>query len=776
MDRRLLTFAILTFTLELLLFLGDVGVLPVHWLSRSTVSHDRAAIGEVQIARQNVRRRGFDSNIWEDSATRDRLFENDSILTLSGSTAKLKLQGDVNIELHENTLVVLESLDEQIDKPFRLRFSRGDLRAQNPARGVQLKSGDWAITATPGADLSLRAVDSGRVEVEVNSGEVDVQHAVHGLKRKVTSEQRVMLYPEEASEVVTTSQDLKWQDGKEQKIYAHQFPIHAKFEWVGQADTLQVLSPTHGAKAWPVKSQQSSADLEFVPGSYHLTLAYKDKISKTLSIQVLKAPKIVHLTPLPRDRVKTDHPTLFGWLSEMQVGSYKLELARDANFNQVIQTQPSADPRVQMAINESGSLFWRVTAFDEENFLIPAAYSYPIFSEPDPLAPPKLRSPTAVEEDGASYHPPTSRRYAWDWLWSLFIPAAEGQSKSKTKTKKALPPVIFNWEALPGADHYVIEISSSPSFESPEIIAKTSTNFYAWTNFNKQVYYYRVAGGANSGRMGVFSLPEKVDLTIWPPPKSPKTQVAKNTARTKTSPAIELPAKVKPAKAPEPETPPPDLAVVVPPPMATTKPPPARPIRPVGVHRASAWWQGVYQSEHQEGQEQVTADLQGGSFAGLGFHLDMNLSQTQLLVVGDWQNITWKPKNKSTWPYQKDVSSTDWHLGLSLADEQSPWFYGGTLQQTTRLERVDLERLDGKAHFGFGPHFGWRQLEAADFKRQHSLHLVFADDFTQARSHNQWQYPLTSGFFVGGEFNLSFSFGDLKASSIQLGLQLGKNW
>src|SRR5262245_10421567 len=87
-------------------------------------------IGEVVTARQYVRRRAFDSNIWEDSGSSEPLYENDSILTLNGSSAKLRLHSDINLELHENTLVVLETVPTNPDQPFRLKFSRGDIRTQ----------------------------------------------------------------------------------------------------------------------------------------------------------------------------------------------------------------------------------------------------------------------------------------------------------------------------------------------------------------------------------------------------------------------------------------------------------------------------------------------------------------------------------------------------------------------------------------------------------------------------------------------------------------------
>lgn len=73
--------------------------------------------------------------------------------------------------------------------------------------------------------------------------------------------------------------------------------------------------------------------------------------------------------------------------------------------------------------------------------------------------------------------------------------------------------VVLKWKGIPGADFYRIEISSTMDFSDPDMVVQVRGLKYFWTGFkSNQIYYFRVAAGADDGVKGPFSPPRKVDL------------------------------------------------------------------------------------------------------------------------------------------------------------------------------------------------------------------------------------------------------------------------
>ncbi len=758
MERRLFLIASIAFVLELCLYLGDLGVIPIPFLSDSATTKQLPVIGEVEVARREVRRRSFESTIWEDSASNEVLFERDSLLTLAGSSAKLKLKGETHIELRENTLVVLEPLEGEDSAPFRLRFSRGDVRARTSLSGVIVQSGEWLLTAAQGTELNLRTIDSDRVEVDVSKGQVELMHKDQSSKITLEENQRLTLRPEEAGPVLSASPELRWVGDFSTRYYSHNFPLPISLSWDGEATLLEISSPGEGAKEIKLAGSQRRILVPLPFGSFSLTLKGPSGISKPMPIEVLPAPKFIYLTPLPRDRAKTGDEVVFTWLSESTLPKYRLEFSAQENFNTKIHVVDVPSTRAQTPLPGPGDLFWRVIGFDEDGFIIPANHSYPIYSLPDPLAPPRLRAPTSKEEDTEAKLGPQRRPTRW-WLELLdvLLPQAHGQAGAPG----ALPPVIFNWDSLPGADFYIIEISDEPSFRDPLIVAKTSTNYYAWSRFVKGIYYYRVAGGSSSGRKGAFSQPEKVDLTIWPLPKAKK--VAKDLAKAPTPPP--------PQPLPVPAIPSP------PPPAAQEKAPSVEfvgPIKP-SIAKARLWWRGLWQYLNLEGKDRTSASFSGFTHLSLGADWSGDLYQLPVVVRASFARTVWTPKLTSQLPFQADLNMDRLRMAAGWRDRTSPWQIGMSLGQAPLIERKTLESLKTTSQLTFGAWVAWEKSIENDLWLG-ELRTETASQLTEVTIHGQWARPWTADWFFGAEAELRASFGSNRGFMIQSGIHLGKSW
>jgi hypothetical protein len=750
-DRRLLTIATIAFLIELLLFLADIGELPISIFSSSEGGGQRTVIGQIETARQNVRRRGFDSSIWEDSEARDRLFEYDSVLTLSESAANLKLGGDIKIDLQENTLVVLEPIEDSDERSFRLRFTRGDLRSRSQNGQVQLVSGDWSITALSGSDMQLRSGENNAVEVNVKSGQVQVENAKLGAVQLITADQRLTLEEKKLGALLTASGDFSWSGRLEQKVYAHHFPVAVDLLWHGQPESLEIASGGI-KKTIELGHETPSLNVALKLGTHHLTLRQNDRISKSLMLEVIRAPKIIHLIPLPRDRVRQGDPVNFAWLAEGSIHHFQVELANDADFHEVLQAAPADTSRTTVNLSPSGMLFWRIIGFDKDNFMIPAGHSYMLISHPDPFAPPEIRAPSSQQPDESS----NSRQLPlWYRLINLILPQAHGET--------ALPPVILNWNSIQGADYYVIEISTTADFQNPEVIARSSTNSYAWTNFERRSYYYRVAAGSHSGRAGLFSTALKIDLTIWPPPSQKKKSLPK---------PPEVAPEIKPEILPPPKAP---TTIEVPTPSEPTEEVPVTdPVHPGGEF--SFYWRPLWQNITTQAPDKVRADFTGGTLAGVGVDFERERNGQWWRGHFELALIRWKAESATEWPFQKTLTAMPWSVSAFSGQERGGLAIGSHIGQSYSPKRKDFEQIEFAPVFYLGPIVEWTVINSKSLHR-HSLGAELSARELGVRSKNLWRRSWGEHGFYGGEFNLGLATGANRSrGQIEVGLQLGWLW
>lgn len=710
MDRKLIIIAILAFLIEATYLAFDLEWL--HWPSSRLASENRNEhpLGEIEYVHSDVRRRGFESAFWEDSSSRDHLFANDSILTLKGSAAQLKLAGDVHLNLHENTLIVIEPLSESEDQTFRLHFEKGDLRSHTANRNVALKSGEWVITAQSGSDISLRSVEGQNLELEVQSGSAQVFNRQSSAQKTVSRRERLTMSQNEIVDFAKLAADLVWTDPRPQRIYAHRFPAEIPLRWQGEATALSILRPTAGIENVPLASSTIEKSILLTQGTHQLTLRNGKKISSSLTVEVLKAPEIIHLLPLPRDRVRMNEDVLFAWMSEPGFSRFEVRISSDPQFHSIVQSEMAERAQIQFKLNQSGDFHWQVIGFDEANFLIPADYSYPLFVQPDPFAPPVIRTPSANPEDPNDESRNDCPLFpgflaavnCWKPWQSWILPVANAASREVKSAPN--PPVIFNWEPVNGADHYVIEISSQKDFRSPEVIAKSSRHFYAWQSYNKQIYYYRVAAGSSDGRLGYFSEPQPIDLSVWPPKGVKiglKDRPAPNPRPTEVPRQIEAPK--PPSELPRTT---PEIVSLTPAPAPTSNSSQEKisgsqiPDEPASASW-QIWWQPLYSVQSRSVHDGGRAQFRGFSLFSVGAALELKAPSTSPRIEFELQKLDWKPTPAESYPYQSTISEWPARLNADWSSTRLPrWRL--SLGQTYRLIREDFEAVSSQSRMWIG--------------------------------------------------------------------------
>lgn len=503
---------------EVLWLFADLQWIEISFLSKKTAVPQVKEAGYIISSQKDLKRRGANSLVWEETSPKDVLFYHDSILTLSQSSAKLYLKDQTDLELSENTLVTLEEPTDKTSSEIRLRFSKGDLRARNPSFKTSVVGDEWVINLDKGSDIKLRK-DFGSYEFEVVSGsaKLQTQFGEQDLKKNKI----LKLNEDHQIKSVEKNENLKWKETKPLRIYTLATDAEIPLEWSGNAENLIINKSGQSELSQKINSKTTSVKLEF--GSYNIRLKDQQGVSESKTVQVLKAPHIFLKKPLPRDRLKTNESQEFVWTSEKGIKTYYIEFLE----NGILQRKESSTNNYKsLKFEREQNLNWQVMGQDEDGFTIPSLYKNEIYFRDQPLQAPKLKAPdikSQSSESGAFYKPSK-----FEMLWSLLITTAEAKMLSYE--------IYFSWEPVTGANQYILEISSNPDFRNPEVVKTLTSTSYRWKQAKYKKYYWRVASGNARGQMGLFSEAMELqleDVKISKSTPALETKVEKPTSQIK---------------------------------------------------------------------------------------------------------------------------------------------------------------------------------------------------------------------------------------------------
>lgn len=756
MDRKLIIGTLILLFIQICLLVADVDVF---FLTNGVENETAPAqkIGLLINKKQNVKRRSHGSIVWEDSQESDNLMIYDSVLTLENSSAQLKLKDDVQINLHENTLIVLEPSEHDKNDSLRIRFNYGDFSSQNRKQRMQVGSGEFLIDAKPGTNLNLKSIAGDKVEVEISSGAIDIikKNSPQEVKT-IENGTRFTIDKNTITDTQKISDSLKFSMRAEERIYTHEFPIQFRLRWQGDAKEIRIVGPDKKPFYINVKNEKEHA-LELTQGSHYLTLINDTQISSEVALRVLQAPRIRYTAPLPRDRFELGSHILFSWLPAEGALKYEVELTNPLGERERLPAQINIH---EGAPQIEGPVQMRVWAEDEAGFKIPPHYKLQLYFIRDPFAPPKLIVPpknAAPNSDDQSFIPKKSGAH---WLYSLIFGELAQADEPSTQKTKIVRKIIFGWEPIQGADFYNIEISSEKDFAKPEVMRTVKENSFHWSEYSKQTYYWRVAAGADSGRMGLFSEAATVNLS--------KVDSLKE---GEISPGVLLVIT-------EIHEPPPVQTILSSPPDTTA---PATLPAPLATQESNKWQHTLalnLQHLNYSFKGDVSATLTG--FANFSFteesHCIFN-DQSTLTFFGHYAKITWGAEKESELPFQSKLSTSEYSGTVLYSKFGREISYGLHITNLTTLKRVALEAVKDQSSILFGPAFGYNTTINKELAHHSHVAIIYGDQIGGAKSENQLNYNINN-YVLGGDIDFAIFFGDQSLSGFYLksGLHFGYTW
>ncbi|AZZ35519.1 hypothetical protein CIK05_01445 [Bdellovibrio sp. qaytius] len=743
-DRKWIGLIALLLIAEVLWLLVDLQWIDVPFFFKKSQSSQMSEAGYIISSKKDLKRRGANSLIWEDTQAKDTLFYHDSVLTLSQSSAKLYLRDQTDLELSENTLVTLEEPEDKTKSEIRLRFSRGDLRARNPSFNTSVVGEDWVINLDKGSDIMLRK-DQGSYEFEVVSGAATL-HTQNG-DESLTQDKILKLNDDHKVEKVEKSTELQWKEKKPIRIYTLEENAKIPLEWSGDARGLVINKAGSDEKNQTISDSKQTSQVQLTQGSYKIRLKNASGLSEARTVEVWKAPHIYLKKPLPRDRLKTNEPYEFIWTTDKGIKTYRVQFSSKASPLK----QESADQNfTTMKFDQEQDLKWQVQGEDEEGFLIPALYNNEIYLRDEPLQAPKLKLPDVKKAPAST--PGASYKSKWHWIYAAVF--------SEAFAKNDNYEINFAWESVTGADQYILEVSSTPDFRDPELIKNLTQTSYIWKNVKYKKYFWRVAAGSAKGRMGLFSEPMELQLdeikVIEAPIAPAQAEAEPVPAPTVMPEAITAITKIEPVAEPT------NITITLP-------------------EIPSGWGLALAPSmkySKTKGEKETQIDLQGP--VPMGFQISFNsgwIDQRNYRFNFWTSQQTWKPMPVTEFPFQDNLKIRESILTFDRGHINEKNRFGFILHENFISKRQTQESLTVQSEILLGlrtsrlfnPNENWQNTLGLSLLTSGKVHeLMFDGQSKLYLSNRESKFKWSIGLGANANYQKQKSGGGLQSDLIFL--------
>ncbi len=753
--------------------------------SRSnSFTRSETTIGTLVAKKNSVHRRGTNTLIWDETQASDPLYAYDSVLTLSGSSANLILNGETKLDLDQDTLVVLEPSGQTSDGRLKIRFARGSMRTKNASDPLVITGDDLKaalqISTEPGTALHLAGLDDGRLHVEVEAGAAKVESG--NSIETIGSGGKLLLRDGVVEERSTTDRALIWQPNLPLRVYAKTIPVELELAWEGEADSLKSTDAKRTLRSQAVRDGRTRVNLAM--GQSRFWLAKGERTSATIEIDVRSIPALRLFSPLPRDRVKSGHDVVFSWEAATGFGKYQLEISKTESFVELYRSLEVETPRAQVKLTDTGTLFWRVKAIDDLGVAVPPSRVSSFSVVPLELEAPTLNAPEIREPADDA----TENRDGVQLIFDLLVPRAHAESKQVD--------AVLSWQPMNGAEFYVIEISSTPGFESTLVSKRLTEPKYVHRGPRGAQVFWRVAAGAGEST-GPFSAAAVLKLegakAVVQNPKpeaaSPPKQADVATAQARIPVAAVAPATPTPApvteRTPEIDAKPEvvaERATPEPTPEATPEAPPV-PVAPVVSFAEKSnrkLGRLVYAPHFRQSASTNELGVQG-SFSGpiaisFAAHLYLFESEKGRVELGlAYEEAQWKPLTSGR---QADVKEQRLGWNLGYRSRASAWSFAVAGESLPLLARKATEEAELQTQSLYGVDVRFTEtmlLGVADFE----LALRSGTAMSGGRLRSALDYQLGhSSWFVGPHLSLEAFQGssNRKLTSVVGGIHLGVGW
>lgn len=449
------------------------------------------SIGDISFSENDVRRKSNENFSWLPATKKDLVFQQDSIYTGNDSNAEITLMDGTVIEIQPNSLVTLNIRDGQMS----LNLSYGNLVGQ-VGKGS-------ALTVKSGAEEFKLKGDNSKIQFNKNSnGKIDM-NLISG-KALVSNKSGKAIELKKVLEESSTRLELVTASGATISKFADSEPIILQWRGAGPIAKyeLRVAKDINFSSLISqefTKNQKANIVRQMPNGKYFWQVqAFRKNGSlitssetRDFTVMTFKSPQIS--TPVAQAVISLEMPgtpeelkskTKVTWTSISEYPQYRIQVAKDANFTELLKDilTPAKDSLTPDL--SSGTYYTRVLGVNTDK-KISSRWSAPVtftlqltaLKEQAPLAPILLSNKVFFK-----------------------VP------KTTDRNPAAIPGPVMAWKPVPNVPMYRLQIAKSKEFTDTSEFDVNDVRA-VWPQYRPGKHYYRVFSLSPSG---LISLPSEI--------------------------------------------------------------------------------------------------------------------------------------------------------------------------------------------------------------------------------------------------------------------------
>jgi FecR protein. len=446
-------------------------------------SSSERVIGSIVYRQHQAERKYSGQVLWGSLQQNSPVYNLDTLRTASDSSATVYLEDKTQIELGEDTLLVLDmsGADKKID------LSGGSLnidRAQS-AGSLKVATSSGELDMAKGA-ASL-AVDKKSLSVAVSAGSASFKGAKASKKVELGTQKSVSL-ASDGSVAAAALDPIAPRKGKQ--LVALGDDATVDFAWMGPesfAGRLAIASDEKMAnESSSLDVSGRSAQAQLPPGSYFWRLTGSDgSTSRVMRFTIIAAEHPRAIRPADGSMVAftgAKAPLVgFSWTASPLASSYRVEASADSSFSSLAVSLRTERSSIATEKLGTGAWYWRVVALFPGQGLEAA-------SEPASFSIQRI----------------VERRPEWRG-------GSSALSVSSLSAKQGA--VSLSWEPIDGADSYRVLVARDDAFKDIVMDQTVSTNALRVSSELDEGTYYVDVRAIADGKEGPPSIPRSLVVT-----------------------------------------------------------------------------------------------------------------------------------------------------------------------------------------------------------------------------------------------------------------------
>ena len=480
-------------------------------------------IGTITFKREVAQRKYQAQVVWEGIEQNFPVYNNDSIRTSEMSEAVIHLLDGTDINIEENSMIMLSTLENAIN----INFEQGSISANRTGvsgtdiAAINIKSQDATVSIDK-SNIQLTQLDNKELDLTVSDGTAKVKSGTEETLVK-SNEKAVISSDRQDTTVLQLKFNLNEPAPNKYYIIEEQ-KSEVSFAWglTGNfKDITWEISKDRSFKKI-LSSQktpaQNSAKISLEAGVYYWRISALNEDNKQIEssepgkFNLVYRKPVKLISPQFNELIKqsvSQNSVSFKWSEDTLASDYTLEISQDKDFASLINKINTPLKNITIDNFNQGAYFWRVNSninIGGEQIVKTGSVSSFNIDKLKVINPPVLSSPGNREK----------------------IDAAVIKSKG----------LVLSWSNDPSFSSYEVEISRDADFKSGTTELQRKVNF---AELKKDMasgkYFWRVEGVVSSGEKipysstGEFEIVISENLALLSPSENEEIKIPSNTKK-----------------------------------------------------------------------------------------------------------------------------------------------------------------------------------------------------------------------------------------------------